>query len=213
MEEKKIKTEVFTCPHCGNKTDHKELFCDSKDIFIGFSPSGDKIYTQDYTIVYKCPTCSNLTIKSFIADEIDEFSGEINMDYIHTIYPTQKEFPEDMPETITKIYKEALRVKKISPISFSILIRKGLEALCEAQGATGRNLKERLLSIIKKMELPSKFVEMIDSMRLLGNKSVHEIDFTITNKQAESLDYFFIAIIEYVYIAPHKLAEIQKSLK
>lgn len=211
MENKEPKTEIFTCSHCGNKTDHRQLLVHSQKVMLGFSPYGDKVEADNYILVFECPTCTGITIKSLFSEEIDD-PNNINMDAVTTLYPSQKKFPEDMPQTIVKIYQESIKVKRISPVSFSLLIRKGLEALCEDQKTPGRNLNERLKIIVQKMELPKKFVEMIDSIRLLGNKSAHDLDFSVTNEQADSLDYFFNAIIEYVYVAPNKIAEIQKSL-
>lgn len=211
MDKKEPTTEIFTCSHCGNKTDHKQLLFHSQKVILGISPYGDKVEADNYILVFECPTCTGITVKSLFSEEIDD-PNDVNMDYVTTLYPSPKKFPEDMPKAIVKIYQESVRVKRISPVSFSLLIRKGLEALCEDQKATGKNLNERLKIIVKKMELPSKFVEMIDSIRLLGNKSAHDLDFSVTNEQADSLDYFFNAIIEYVYVAPNKIAEIQKSL-
>ena len=212
MDNNKPTTEIFTCSHCGNRTDHKELIVHTQKVPLGvYTSQGEKIEAENYILVFECPTCSGITVKSLYSEEIDG-SGEVNMDYVTTLYPSQKEFSDNMPKVLVKIYQEALRVKKISPTSFSLLIRKGLETLCEDQNATGKNLKKKLLFIFKKMELPKKFIEMIDSIRLVGNKSAHDINFEITTKQVESLDYFFLAIIEYVYVAPDKIAEIQKSL-
>ena len=211
---KEEKIEVVICFHCGNKTSHKQLHIHTQKVPLGIHEPTDykELEADNYILFFECSTCKGITVKSLFSEEIDD-PNEVDMDRVTTLYPNQKEFPKSMPDTIVKTYREALRVKKISPISFSLLIRKALEALCEDQKAEGKNLNEKVKFIVKTMKLPEKFAEMIDSIRVLGNMGAHKIDFAITPRQTDSLDYFFIAIVEYVYIAPQKIAEIQTSLK
>lgn len=58
-------------------------------------------------------------------------------------------------------------------IASAMLLRKTLELLCDAQGATGANLKERVIDLSTKIVAPKALVEAIDNLRLLGNDAAH----------------------------------------
>jgi hypothetical protein len=53
------------------------------------------------------------------------------------------------------------------------MVRKTLEELCNDRGATGSNLKERLISLGKKVVLPIELLDGLDDLRLLGNDAAH----------------------------------------
>jgi len=58
-------------------------------------------------------------------------------------------------------------------IAAAIMIRKTLETLCEAQQATGSNLKDRIKSLGSKVVLPPDLLNGLDDLRLLGNDAAH----------------------------------------
>jgi hypothetical protein len=58
-------------------------------------------------------------------------------------------------------------------IAAAIMIRKTQETLCEAQQATGSNLKDRIKSLSSKVVLPPDLLRGLDDLRLLGNHAAH----------------------------------------
>lgn len=207
------KNEVFTCHHCGNKTSQKIIGNHSQEIILDYHPTtGEKISANQYFTFFECSTCFGLTIKTICSEEIDD-PNELNYDKVFTAYPREKEFPENMPKSIVSCYKEAIKVKKVSPLAFSILIRRALEVMFVEQNIKGDTLNDKIKLMAKKDILPNAFIKMAEAIRLFGNSGAHQIDPIITADEVESLDYFFNATVEYVYIAPNKIKKIEESLK
>jgi len=210
--DQKTNNEIFTCFHCGNRTSHKLLLMHTQKVFLTYEPyNGDEVTADNYIHFFECSTCEGITIKALFSEEIDD-PRQVNFDRVTSLYPQEKSFPEEMPTTIIKAYKEASKVKKISDQAFVILIRKGLEILCEDQKISGKSLAEKIKKMIEKGMLPGSFAQMVDSIRILGNIGAHDLSSEFTKEQIETIDYFFIAVLEYVYIAPHKLEKLMTSI-
>lgn len=55
--------------------------------------------------------------------------------------------------------------------------------------------------------------ETTDVLRILGNLGAHAANQSVKPWQVYTIDSFFRTFIEYVYVAPSKLAEFRASLK
>ena len=53
---------------------------------------------------------------------------------------------------------------------------------------------------------------MTDVIRILGNYGAHASDVEVTRQDVQVMDDFFIALLEYVYVAPQKLENLKKRL-
>lgn len=53
------------------------------------------------------------------------------------------------------------------------MIRKTLEEICNQEGSTGKNLKDRLKYVGGKIMIPRELIEGMDELRLLGNDAAH----------------------------------------
>lgn len=205
--------KIFTCQHCGNRTSHRHLAIHEQEVSLGYnSYINEKIMASFYVNFFECSTCSGITIKVLFSEDVED-AEEINYDKVESLFPKDKKFPEDMPKGVTKGYLEAAKVKKISRPAFVMLIRRALESLCEDKGAAGRNLEAKVKSLAEKGLLPGSFVEMVDSIRLFGNIGAHDMEVDFTEEQIDTIDYFFIALVEYIYIAPAKLNKLKESIK
>lgn len=202
--------QIVTCPHCGNETVH-EIKCKVE--------SSEKAYTLietdetfDFDVTYyltKCKTCFKISL--FWDSEIQEMEGKLSEAVI--CYPRQNYFGEEVPNSIIQTYKDAIRTKKISPTAFAVMIRRGLEFLCIDKKAKGHNLYEQLEDLSKLGIIPRTLAEMGDTLRFLGNKSAHATNYKMELPEAEAMDDFFIAMLEYVYIAPAKLSRLRETIK
>lgn len=202
--------QIVTCPHCGNETAHEilKIVETSEKAFSTVSP--DDFFDFDITFyLTKCKTCFNISL--FADTEMDEKQGKLSEATI--CYPRQSYFGDEVPETITKTYKEARRIKNISPTSFAVMIRRGLEFLCIDNKAKGHTLDTQLEDLGKKGIIPRTLVEMGDTLRFLGNKGAHATNYEIGMTEVQAMDDFFIAMIEYVYIAPAKLDRLKEAIK
>lgn len=207
MQEKK---QIIKCEHCGNKSTHTTVFSILGPEEILDHPSLPDMTVETYYFLAKCGSCSGISLFW----DWQESDGPIgDLAYAHLLYPVVKEFGTAVPALIAKDYVEATKVKKISPIAFAVLVRKSLESICKDQKATGRDLKEKLDDLAKKGIIPESLSKMANAIRYLGNIGAHASEKEIDSYEAETLNDFFVAIIEYVYIGPAKLNILSERMK
>lgn len=196
---------VFVCSHCGNKTPHKSVFSHS---YVGdwYGPDGrlaDDPPTSHY-VGYSCSTCGDLSI--YESHDYDD--GEEP----RLVFPSDVSLDESIPEIVATNYRESKRVQKVSPNAFAVLIRRSLEALCDDRGVDPGTLHMRLKSLAEKGEIPPVLVEVTNVLRTLGNSGAHNTEQKVTVPMTWQMDKFFRTLVEYVYVAPARLKEFQKSL-
>ena len=117
-----------------------------------------------------------------------------------------------MPEAIRVCYAEAVRIQKIAPNAYAVMLRRSLEALCDDRGVKKGSLHVRLLELAKRGEIPPILAEMTSVLRSLGNAGAHYDQQKITVPITWAMDEFFRAILEYVYVAPSKLDAFRSRL-
>jgi hypothetical protein len=164
------------------------------------------------TVVYfvaSCETCNHILVYRAVEDIPDDkyfTSGDLE-------YPESGELHSSVPKTVSKIYSEALQIKSLAPNAFAVQIRRALEALCEDRGAKNGTLQKMLNELSTKGEIPSTLIEVTDLLGLLGNIGAHAPEDSVQPWQVRTIDEFFRAIVEYVYIAPSKIKEFREGLK
>lgn len=202
--------QIVTCPHCGNETTH-EIIHKVETSEKAFSTSdSDNFFEFDVTYyLTKCKTCFQISL--FGDSEIDEIQGKLCEAGI--CYPRQSYFGDEVPETIKQTYNEARRIKNILPTAFAVLIRRGLEFLCIDKKAKGQTLYKQLEDLGQTGIIPRTLVEMGDTLRFLGNKGAHATNYKIGITEVQAMNDFFIAMLEYVYIAPAKLNRLRETIK
>jgi len=208
MAIKKIKEEVIKCMHCGNKTLQIVLHQESMPEDI-FSEEGEYLGSIDnYYYLTKCRTCEGVSLYSNW-----EFNKKgVSLSTSDVLHPSVKGVANSVPKKIRECYLEAKKVEKISPIAFVGLIRKSLEGICKEKGAKGKTLKEKVQDLAKNKIIPDVMSEMADVIRILGNIGTHDFTIEITSQDVEDMDSFFVTLVEYVYVAPQKLAELKTSI-
>lgn len=196
---------IRDCPHCGNRTGvtvlcehlgHDEIY-DTDGEFVGAM--------KVFYFLTECTTCSGVCLLSNW--EIEKRPQDASTAQL--LYPGTRTFSEDVPEEIRRTYKEARKVINISPDAFAVLIRKALEYLCQAQGVKEYNLTSMLKQLSDKGIIPGHLAQMTKAIRLIGNISAHASTKRIGKTEAEIIDDFFVAIIEYVYVAPAKIKALE----
>lgn len=103
-------------------------------------------------------------------------------------------------------------MKKISPTAFAVMVRRALEYMCLDQKAAGKSLHKQLEDLAKRKIIPDTLAEMSDSLRLLGNLGAHASNFKIGREDTAIIDDFFMALLEYVYIAPEKIKSFKEKI-
>ena len=207
-EEMKQQEQTTTCQHCGNKT--PQVFKFEITSIEDISLSDGSIHPiKIYYFLVQCKTCEKVSLYSNWEVAADPYYLENAL----CLYPKIEKISSSVPDIIRQSYNEAKKVEKISPTAFVVLIGKSLECLCEDKKAEGNNLKNKLDDLAKKGIIPKTLLKMGHSVRLLRNIGAHPSDYDITPEEVKIISDFFVAVIEYVYVAPEKIKNLEEKLK
>lgn len=207
-EEKKQWEQIIICPHCGNETPQVVEY---KTTSIERVSTGDgrTLPLENYNFLVRCKTCNEVSL--YINWELAE--DPYDLEDAYCLYPRIEAIPSNVPDVIRQSYNEAKKVEKISPTAFVVLIGKSLECLCEDKKAKGNNLKNKLDDLAKEGVIPETLLKMAHGVRLLRNIGVHPSDYDMTEEEVSIIGDFFAAVIEYVYVAPEKIKNLEEKLK
>ncbi len=90
--------------------------------------------------------------------------------------------PTNVPTEVVAALEEAVKCHSQECfVASAIMVRKTLEELCAERGATGDNLRARILALGSKVVLPQELLDGLDDLRLLGNDAAH-IESTVYNQ-------------------------------
>ncbi|HET6572108.1 MAG TPA: DUF4145 domain-containing protein [Fimbriiglobus sp.] len=196
------------CPHCGNKAPQSMRRFHECAI-------GEEELVVYYAAV--CSTCSEPLLYS---------QGPLTRTYgsmpgpqqffphaLRLLWPKLGSLHESVPEPIRGKYEEAVGIKTRSPSAFASQIGVALERLCKERGASGNNLAGKLGDLNNRGILPNTLAEMAHSVRAFRNLGSHADDADeVTASDADAIDEFFRAVVEYVYVAPHRVQEVRNRL-
>ena len=194
------------CDHCGNTTFQTITATEVS------SASGKP---ATYTLT-RCSICDGLALREHPGDwNAPLRSGEKppKGDIPFTqLWPPTASFSSEVPDRIRAIYEEARLVRKQSPSSFVVQLRRAYEALARDRGAEGRTLNAQVQSLIDQGQLPPVFAEMIHISRMIGNLGAHDAEKDVSPMDAEVSDQFLKAILEYLYVAPALLSRVKSAV-
>jgi hypothetical protein len=146
------------------------------------------------------------------------FLWDVGKNLLAVSYPAERlDFDSaNIPAPITKAIEEAIACHANECfIAAAIMVRKTLEELCHAQGATGGNLKERIRTLGSKIVLPQDLLDGLDDLRLLGNDAAHieSQEFNTVGKEEVEIGIEFAKeILKAAYQYSNLLAKL-RSLK
>lgn len=198
---------VMLCYHCGNTTPHKLVHYHSVTEII-YPTEGEPFGIEYHYFLVECETCGAIALLG--SADYEEF--RLNWSQAHLLYPPSKELAINIPERVRKTYLEASRISKIAPNAFAGQIRRALEYLCLDKKATGHTLQEKVRDLANQGIIPPTLAQMTDGIRILGNIGVHATYVDLTPGDVATMDDFFKAILEYVYIAPSKIEKLKERL-
>ena len=204
---KEIRRVRF-CPHCSNKAPQRLVHTQRYMERTWLAELGEESEPEPWsTFVAVCETCDHV----LLYDNPGDMHKDVEFHLGNLEFP-KRGLHVSVPSPIRTIYDEASRIKALAPNAFAVQIRRALEALCDDRNARGRNLFSQLKDLSKKNEIPSVLVDLADTLRLLGNVGAHSGNQSVHPLQAFQIDEFFRVLVEYVYVAPNKLAAFRKRL-
>jgi hypothetical protein len=203
----KTNEQIEHCNHCGNRTSHKILHVTTsrEEVYNTKEPS-DRYEIDTYYVLTKCKTCDCVSL-------FCDYTGIGDISESFLVYPIDKSPREHVPKKIGDSYREALKVEKLSPKAYAILMRQTLELLCKDRSALGRNLAEQIKYLASKQIIPTTLAEMSDTLRILGNIGAHGDDYQFDPLEIAAMKDFINATLEYVYVAPATLEKVKESIK
>jgi hypothetical protein len=210
--------EILTkCGHCQNVAN-----CKVK----GSYKYEDEDEVSHYIITYhflQCPACSNpILIQSTVAtssfeDPTNSFEDPIELEnhWQRTLYPTEKSMSHEnmIPFNVKRAYEAALKVQKVEPNGFAVLVGRTLEVICKHEKASGKVLADKIKWLADSGRIPNILADMARQLKELRNLGAHADEYDeVTEQDATIIREFVDAILEYLYIAPAKVAELQARL-
>lgn len=202
---------IRLCPHCNNVAPHQLIYDGVVSKLYDEIQVSDaetrKILENFVYILLQCSTCQDYSLIGGFNLELPESQSQFPV-----LYPDSDDLGSSVPEKLRKVYGEASRIRRKAPNAYAGQIRRALEFLCKDQEATGGNLYEQLKSLVAKGVIPPTLAEMTTLIRLLGNLGVHATDDEVSIWDAQLIDEFFRSIVEYVYVAPSKIARLKSRL-
>lgn len=170
------------CLYCHVETKHSVL--QSVDV-DGEDPRWEYYSTDSYQIV-QCKGCESISFRKVHTDsENIDYDEEANDTYYPEtveLYPSRiagRRKLQDvhfLPLTVQRIYGETYQalVNK-QPILAGIGIRALVEAVCNEESASGRDLEKRIDDLVAKGILTQAGADVLHGTRLMGNKAAHEV--------------------------------------
>ncbi|MCD4786516.1 MAG: DUF4145 domain-containing protein [Candidatus Eremiobacteraeota bacterium] len=167
---------------------------------------GHSDYT-DWNLV-KCPACSGILFQKILwcnYFDPDEWKYEI-------LYPFVAKPLEGLPDKVNKAYKEALNIRNIDCNAFAVLLGRVLDIICIDQKAEGKSLYERLKNLSEEGKIPERLMKLAHGLRDLRNIGAHADLGGLTQGEIPILEDICRAILEYVYIAPKLLEQVEMRI-
>jgi ribosomal protein S15P/S13E len=210
-----VKTTVRKCPHCEKAR---------KWSLLGSFDEESRVEEEDVTFyrtwrLLQCPACEKA-----ILEEITYLEGDADPDE-KILYPSAKASPaitppiihseisDEVPSEISSEYESALKIRDISPPACAVLIRRTLEVICQYEKATGKDLNAKIHALAASRRIPQTLADMANLTRQIGNLGAHvDPNDKVTRSDVTTMIDFLEAILEYLYVAPAKIAAVQKRL-
>lgn len=191
-----LNLKAFNCANCHVYSHQDWYFLRAGEYKEGF---GKQYENKKFKVSY-CERCNGVTI----------WFGE------NIIYP-QNSIVEpanpDLPQDIIDDYNEAAMVLNLSPRSSAALLRLGIQKLCKFLGEPGKDINTDIKNLVVK-GLPPKVQEALDSVRVIGNESVHpgELNLNDNREIANKLFKLVNFIATKLITEPKEIDDLYSSL-
>lgn len=176
MKPEKIKSY---CIRCDFETNHEVLNYEHVR-----SDNDDYDYAINYYML-KCMGCDRISyrevfidIESSYPDEYGDWTAEEHIETFPKKLKVTSELDNShiLPERIRQIYREAIKAYNADcPILTGVAFRAIIEAICLEEKIPGRNLENKINSLVKQKLITEKESNRLHSIRFIGNDSVHEM--------------------------------------
>ena len=213
-----IKTFIIDCPWCKAKVAAHEHGRGKK---TGWIEGPDEPYGEILTIG-ECPNCHSLLVgkshqiwfEGYDSDE-DRWS-----DFVRVYPKPPKEFSSyRIPRVVIESIKEADRsLQANANIAACVMLGRALEAVCRdvLQKKKGHPKAIMLGQGIKELKeegvIDDRLYDWSQQLHAFRNLAAHPEDVSISREDAEDLQVFVYAIIEYIYDLTERYEEFKERV-
>jgi Domain of unknown function (DUF4145) len=192
------------CGYCDKVASQKVVAQYVQTIGQVYELGGEGFYDQqDWTLrLSLCESC-----------EVVNYSVEDDGAEVTVLYPKSSTEFQGLPENVAKAYKAARAVRLIDANAFAVLLGRALELVCLDRKANGKTLHAQLEDLSKRGEIPGPLADMANQLRILRNIGAHAGLGELTKSEVPILDDLCKAILEYVYVAPNRVAKVSQRIE
>jgi hypothetical protein len=104
-------------------------------------------------------------------------------------------------------------VRYVEPNAFAVMVGRTLETACNHENAQGRDLTTKLNHLASTGRIPKTLADMAHQLRQIRNLGAHDAEDEVTEADVPIIQDFLEAILEFLYVAPAKIAAVQARLK
>lgn len=188
-----FKKESFNCPDCNAFAHMKWTLIRSVDYFY-------KLHSA---------TCSCCKEESLWISRLGRTANNVLYNKMISPHQSFSVLPhQDMPEDIKIDFNEAREVFNNSPRAAAALLRLSLQKLCKHLGEPGENINTDIQSLIAKGKLNAAITRAADTVRIVGNNSVHPGEMN-----SEDVDYIAAKMFELINFIVKKTITEPKELE
>jgi len=153
----------------------------------------------DDLVIARCDRCGRFSIW---------VDGHMIYPLSHTVAPPNL----DLSKEVAGDYEEARAILSRSSRGASALLRLAIQKMCKELGEQGHNINDDIASLVKK-GLPVKVQKALDTVRVVGNNSVHpgQIDLRDNAEVSKQLFGLVNIIADVMITQPKHIEELYNS--
>jgi hypothetical protein len=188
-------------------SDNNSILCPSchKSTHLTVRATYDKPNT---VIRYDIAECNSCNFQVLVVRQRQ--SGNISR-----VYPAPLPRATDprIPEAVKNDFDEALLCLSVGAVrGAAILARRAVQTICKDQGATKKDLKDKIDELFEKNIVTASLKDWGHEVRIVGNDAAHPNDVDVTLEDAEEIIDLLESLCEVLYVAPAKAAH-RKSIR
>ncbi len=188
---------LFDCPHCKAKCQ--------------FNTQGNQYTCKiDNSVqqAWVCSNCNGVIVARFVPPQ------NINQSKVYPLIKINPKINIDkLPDNIKNDYVESLEdYSNGAYISCVIMCRRAIQQSCLDKGVKKKNLYEQ----IEELDIDNNLKQLAHKLRFWGNNGAHPdilLDESINEQDAKLAIDFTEKFLQYVYIIPKELEEIENQMQ
>jgi hypothetical protein len=195
---------VLECRHCANKAPMEILV--QKSLVEQYEDEGDPMFPVQWDAgfiyqVLRCYSCKDVSVYQLaVHTGLDPEYSDRSYDKI--LYPCGPESPGGLPSAVQAAWNAALRVRKVDPNAFAVLLGRVLELICTYENAKGDGLYKRIEHLAAARNFPEHLTRAAHGLRKLRNFGAHGDLGHLDEADAPLLQSLCAALLMHLYTVP-----------